>query len=865
MKRIMGQRGWRRPAGGFRAGVIALCALTVLLFPVDSIHAQRAGADKPAIRVIGPLAAKEMVDALAANFAKGASSPTVDFSRIEHSGAAGRALLGGRDMMLCLGKVSEKGLGYAAKRWKALAPREHTIAAQAVAIVVHPRNAIESMTIKQLQAAFSGEARDWSVFGGRRKAIRRLGLVFGDPLSRLFHQRVLATARCRAVARKADSNAVLEALRAEPDGIAFVDAVAAASAGETVRVLGIDAGKSVIRPNAETIKEGSYPLAELLVVYVSPKASPSAKAFAAFIAEGRGDGILREHGFMPPLREVKKSGMLAAFEQLYGPDIKRVVATAGAADDLALAGQLIEAARSTPLKPELLAAMCESAYLLAAGADGGDVIAFRAADALAGRVPARRFDAARLRARLWRRAYRDGNDPADGAYLLRALLAAGEQGTAARRFAEAVEVWQEATALAEQLGSPRRKAIADRLPAFVARAESLRQAETLTARLRTDPRDATARRQMLRLQLLELDNPAAALDYVDVAPDEATRTNLPITAEPVGELSEDAALKLAEWYVGLAGQASPGGRPLLRGRAKAYYIRFFDVHEARDDALAMRAALGLAKIGGNVPDAKGEGKADGKGSKRRRQPPPSLAEGEKLTDTKLAAFVAAHLDATKLTVRQIGPADRLTDLRPLAHLRTLKVLELRSAVKVTDLSPLAELDGLESLTLTGLTVEDISPLASLGGLKALRLTDATELTDLSPIGRLVMLKRLDLTGCVKIADLKPLARLAGRSGSGGSARAAGLAELYLTDCAAVQNVAVLEPLAGSLASLSLAGTDVNYLMPLAKLTKLDKLDLRRCARAPADEVRWLGEELKGCKVLSDIPAKSAKTTTKEKW
>ena len=168
--------------------------MATFLLPIAPVHGQSVEG-KPTVKVVGPLAAKEMVDALAADFAKGASSPAVDFSRIEHSGAAGRALLGGRDMMLCLGKVSEKDLGYAADRWKALAPREHTIAAQAVAIVVQPRNAIESMTLKQLQAAFSGEARDWTVFGGRRNAIRRYGLAFTDPLSGLFHEKVLSADR----------------------------------------------------------------------------------------------------------------------------------------------------------------------------------------------------------------------------------------------------------------------------------------------------------------------------------------------------------------------------------------------------------------------------------------------------------------------------------------------------------------------------------------------------------------------------------------------------------------------------------------------------------------------------------------------
>jgi ABC-type phosphate transport system substrate-binding protein len=814
------------------------------------------------VRIVGPLAAKEMVEALAAEYGKAGMPITLDYQRIDIPSVAAGALLAGRELMLSVGKLTEKDVSYSAARWKALAAAEHVIGARAVAIVVHERSPIDSLSMDQLRTIFSGSAREWSSFGGTRAAIRCYGLAFGDPLTAVFHGRVLSAARCGMIVRKGSSAEALSALAGDPHGIAFADAGAAAVSGETVKVIAIGsagagqleaprngkpASGAAAAPNAQTIKDGTYPLAETLVLYVSPKGSEAAQDFSRFILAGGGDATIRKHGYMPTLRAVKADA-LAAFGKLYGPDIKRVKATPDAADDLALAGQMIQSARTARLDAELLAAMCESAYDLAAGASGGQTTAFEALSVLAERVPDKRFDCAVKRAALCEQAYKAGGSPADGERLVEALMTAADLGTSARSFAEAADAWARALAVAEVVNAPGLAVLKERRPAFEARVKSAAEAASLAGRLREKPQDVAARGRMLTFQLLELDQPAEAARYLDAATDEGLKTNVPLACQPAEKLSEESALKLAEWYVGLVDKAGVGGKELMSARARVCYGRFYEFHHGRDDALAMRAALGVQKVGGKVPDPPAPPEATAGNSKKGRKPPApvitaGLKPGEEMTDLKLAEFVAAHPDLTQLGKREIGSARQITDLRPLERLTKLKTLELQQAGNLKDLSPLGRLPNLESLTLTGLEVDSISSLSGLGKVNNLNISGARNISDIAPIGQMSGLRALNLSGCDKLSDLGPLSRLTT------------LTSLNLSGCQAVVDLGPLEKLAGSLTGLNLSGTKVDYIMLLAKMTRLKTLDLRHCGKISAEDVENLAKRMPDCKVQSDVPAK----------
>ncbi|MBN2292637.1 MAG: leucine-rich repeat domain-containing protein, partial [Pirellulales bacterium] len=61
----------------------------------------------------------------------------------------------------------------------------------------------------------------------------------------------------------------------------------------------------------------------------------------------------------------------------------------------------------------------------------------------------------------------------------------------------------------------------------------------------------------------------------------------------------------------------------------------------------------------------------------------------------------------------------------------------------------------------------------------------------------------------------------------------------------------LAKLTRNLTSLSLNGTPINDIMPLARMTRLERLDLRNCKKLPADDTAWLTKRLADCKIQAD--------------
>jgi len=859
------------------------------------------------LRVTGPLVAKDMMEALVAEFGlasagssgaapNGSASPgavRLEYSRNDMAKGAAGTLLSGRDFVLTLGKLGDKDIPVSRDRWEALAIEEHVVAARAVAIVVHERNPLESLTMDQAVMLFSGKAKDWSAFGGPAKAIRRYGLVVNTPQATLFHEKILSAAKCGPMIRKKDSSEVLAALANDPLAVAFVDAVSALSAGDSIKIVAIgqaddsattgggatggstkatpskpspatatpnksSSGSATedtmadigpVLPNAQTIKDGTYPLASTLVLYISPKSSSQVgQEFVEFLQTGKGDAVIRKNSFMPTLR-AESIDAIAAFDRLYGPLIKRVKATPDTADDLALADRMTQSARRGKLDAGLVAAMCEAAYDLSATVPGGQATAFEALRVLAEQVPDKRFDAAVKRAAIYQWAYEESLSQSDdehvtkanGEHFVEALMAAADAGTAARKFTEASDVWVQALTLAEELNSPHVTTLLERQSAFDARTKSVKRLATMESQLREDPRDPTLRRNLLDLHLLELDNPTAAAKFLDAADssEESLKTNIPLAVTAVEKLSEDSALKLAEWYGDLIDQAGPGGKEMLTARAQACYRRFFELHPNRNDAKATRARLGIEKIGGEMLDITATTpKPPAKTPSSSDEVVRLILTGVKpdeLTDLKLAELVAANPDVTHIMFEDIGKATQITDLRPLERLARLQRLELLNAENLKDITPLAKMTGLTVLKISYTEVDDLTPLANLTKLSVLDLSFSKNISDIKPLSRLVNVMELNLNDCPGVTDIAPIAKMAN------------MWNLSLRKCVEVHDLAPLEKLP-KLNLLNLSGCPNLKVRQLGALTRLTDLELRGCDNLTDDDLAWLANRLKKCKI-----------------
>ena len=321
------------------AGVCALLALSFRMVPAAFCQTAPAEAspakDKAQIRIAGPSNAQGLVEALAEEFRKSQAVPgdgaAMEYLCRDAAGAAAKAVLSGHDMMLCWGKLSERDEAGLGQLWKKMSPEQHVIGARAVAIVVHARNPVDSLTREQLGPVFSGKALTWRAIGGERTQIRLYGLPVSDPLTKCFGEKVPAAASSQII-RKKTSAEVLASLSTDPGAVAFVDAATAATAGDLVKTLSIGG----VAPDVQSVKDGTYPFADVLVLYVSPNASSKAKELVQFVLSGKGDAVFRQNALLPTLRNVRADA-LAGFQKLYGPEIERVQATQNTGDDVELA------------------------------------------------------------------------------------------------------------------------------------------------------------------------------------------------------------------------------------------------------------------------------------------------------------------------------------------------------------------------------------------------------------------------------------------------------------------------------------------------------------------------------------------------
>jgi hypothetical protein len=272
------------------------------------------------------------------------------------------------------------------------------------------------------------------------------------------------------------------------------------------------------------------------------------------------------------------------FDSLYGADVKRVRATKDAADDTALAAKLLDAARAAAAQPEFLVVLCAGACELGAADPAGYETALAAYDLAMEKAPAAAGacqDAlVTMRQRQYDTARGDAKTQA-GDTLIDALAAAADTRLRGGDAEGAQAHLLKAMAVARQAKSQKAEAIEARVKALAARQKSAAEVERLKRQVAADP-NAKTRDQLVRLLVVDLDNPAEAAKYIDESSDATFRKFVPAAAKPVADAPEMACLELMDWYVTLAATAGPAGKAAMYARAILYGERFLELHTAKD-------------------------------------------------------------------------------------------------------------------------------------------------------------------------------------------------------------------------------------------------------------------------------------------
>jgi phosphate transport system substrate-binding protein len=177
---------------------------------------------------------------------------------------------------------------------------EHIIGLDGIAIIVHPSNSVNSLTIEQVAGIFSGKIKQWSQVGGDAKPI----VVFSrektsgtfDTFENLVLKRYGYKDVDTSAKRFEDSKELSSQVAKTENGIGFIGLP---YVNESKAIAIADGEAPAVYPNMLTIAREDYPLARRLYLY-SPTnpANALTREFIRFTVSDEGQEMVNQIGFI---------------------------------------------------------------------------------------------------------------------------------------------------------------------------------------------------------------------------------------------------------------------------------------------------------------------------------------------------------------------------------------------------------------------------------------------------------------------------------------------------------------------------------------------------------------------------------------
>ena len=253
-----------------------------------------------------------------------------------------------------------------------------------------------------------------------------------------------------------------------------------------------------------------------------------------------------------------------AFNDAFGKELRKVVATVEVADDLAMAQRLVQAARQPGETDDMVMLLCDSAHGLAQRSAEGDDLAFEALQILARRVPSRAEDCRGRAIKLLERRAQSGKPEqklAASERLFDLLIAGADDAIASRDWETANQHTTKAQRTAATLKWP------EMIEQAEWRADQLKmhriadgRVKALHVKLAENPWDGKAIDELVRVLLVELDDVREAQKYINRSSSEAANRLLPLLTASADVLSAEQHRQIALWYADMAEGASSVGQ-----------------------------------------------------------------------------------------------------------------------------------------------------------------------------------------------------------------------------------------------------------------------------------------------------------------
>ena len=180
-------------------------------------------------------------------------------------------------------------------------PVEFVVARDGIAVVVHPDNPVNELTIEQLSKIYTGAITNWSAVGGRDREISVLSRESSSGTYAFFREHVMDDQDYTTDAKLMPAtSAIIEATAEDRGSIGYVGLGYVAEAGGRVKALKVkvDESSEAVAPSEEAVKSGEYGIARPLYLYSAGEPTGAAKAFIDFALSEAGQAIVSENGYV---------------------------------------------------------------------------------------------------------------------------------------------------------------------------------------------------------------------------------------------------------------------------------------------------------------------------------------------------------------------------------------------------------------------------------------------------------------------------------------------------------------------------------------------------------------------------------------
>ncbi|MEM3004500.1 MAG: PstS family phosphate ABC transporter substrate-binding protein, partial [Candidatus Bathyarchaeia archaeon] len=188
-------------------------------------------------------------------------------------------------------------------------PIEWKVAVDGIAVIVHPSNPIETLTVTQLKAIYNGSYKNWENVGGKDAPIVTYGRQSNSGTYIYWQEHILKNQKYRTDMQALNGNSdIADAVARDPNAIGYVGVAYAAARKGEVKILPIQAkaNQPFFEPTDENISNGNYPISRYLFIYTNGVPSGGVKEYLKFILSDEGQRLAEEVEYIPLPPQVRE-------------------------------------------------------------------------------------------------------------------------------------------------------------------------------------------------------------------------------------------------------------------------------------------------------------------------------------------------------------------------------------------------------------------------------------------------------------------------------------------------------------------------------------------------------------------------------